>query len=122
MQRLDRCGTVKLRLALPLAVFVGDLFVARIKARNVAIDEAPRVAAPERAIFLCGIEVPDAQQRSLARQFAVLAGVFGLRGEGQAIAKVVEAKHRQGFGLPGDEQSRTLGQRFANADLVVGQP
>jgi hypothetical protein len=37
------------------------------------------------------------------------------------VAEIVEAEHRQRFGVAGDEQPGVPGQLLADADLVVGE-
>lgn len=50
---------------------------------------------PQRSVGLGRVKIPDAQQVTAAREFAVLTGCFGVLHEGQTEAEVVEAQHGQ---------------------------
>ena len=59
VQRLDRDVAVEFGFVRPLAVFVGELLIDGIKAWNVVVDEATGITAPDGAIGLRRVEVPE---------------------------------------------------------------
>ena len=71
VQRLDRMLPVEVCFALPFAILVGELLVLSIEMRDIAIDEAARVAAPQRSISLRGIEIPEADYLPAARELTI---------------------------------------------------